>query len=55
MLSLVNDIATRKGFGNLLAEGTNRAAEQIGHHSSDYALHVKGVEMVSFDPRSQTN
>ena len=55
ILSLVNDIALRKGFGNLLAEGTKRASESIGKGSSDYALHVKGVEMVSFDPRSQTN
>ena len=55
LLALVDDIARRKGFGNILAEGTKRAAEQIGSHSSDYALHVKGIEMVSFDPRSQTN
>lgn len=55
ILTLIELIATRKGIGNLLAEGSKRAAEEIGHGAEQYALHVKGVEMVSFDPRSQTN
>lgn len=55
IIPLVKAIASRKGFGDLLAEGTKRAAEEIGENADQYALHVKGVEMVSFDPRSQTN
>lgn len=55
ILPLVKAIASRQGFGDLLAEGTKRAAEEIGENADQYALHVKGVEMVSFDPRSQTN
>ncbi len=55
ILPLIENIATRKGFGDLLAEGTKRASEKIGNNAINFALHVKGVEMVSFDPRSQTN
>jgi aldehyde:ferredoxin oxidoreductase len=48
-------IAYREGFGDVLAEGSRRAAEQIGGEAGRYALHVKGLEMVPFEPRSQTN
>ena len=44
ILALVDNIAARKGFGDLLAEGVKRAAEQI-EGSEDYALHVKGMEV----------
>lgn len=55
LLNLVKDIAYRHGFGDVLAEGSKRAADIIGHNAHYYALHVKGIEMVPFDPRSQTN
>lgn len=32
-----------------------RAAKRIGGDSARYALHVKGLEMVCFEPRAQTN
>ena len=55
----VNDIITnitfRKGLGDILAEGTKRAAILIGKGSDRYAMHVKGLEMVPFEPRSQSN
>lgn len=54
-LAMIRRIATRQGFGDVLAEGSKRAAERIGRGSERYALHVKGLEMVSFEPRSQTN
>ncbi len=54
-LAMVQRIALRQGFGDILAEGCKRAAERIGRGSERYALHVKGLEMVSFEPRSQTN
>jgi len=53
--SLMMDIVHRKGLGDWLAEGTKRAAERIGRGSERYAMHVKGLEMVCFEPRSQTN
>ena len=44
ILALVDNIAYRKGFGDLLAEGVKRAAEKI-EGSADYALHIKGMEV----------
>ena len=54
-LRLIDDIVYRRGLGDWLAEGTKRAAERIGPDAERYAMHVKGLEMVPFEPRSQTN
>lgn len=54
-LEMMRRVAFREGFGNLLAEGCMRAAKRIGGDSARYALHVKGLEMVCFEPRAQTN
>ena len=54
-LEMAERIATRRGLGDLLAEGTRRAAASIGGEAPRYAMHVKGLEMVPFEPRSQTN
>jgi aldehyde:ferredoxin oxidoreductase len=54
-LEMVRRIAYREGFGDVLAEGCRRASEHIGPASAYYALHVKGQEMVPFEPRAQTN
>jgi len=48
-------IAARSVLGDILAEGTRLAARKIGKGAEAYALHVKGIEMVSFEPRTQTN
>jgi aldehyde:ferredoxin oxidoreductase len=53
MLQLVEMIAARQGIGDLLAEGTKRAAEQIGRGAERFALHVKGQELPLHDPRIQ--
>lgn len=55
ILPLIEMIANRQGLGDLLAEGSRRAAEKLGHGAMAYALQVKGIEMVSFEPRTQTN
>ncbi len=54
-LEMIRRIASREAFGEVLAEGARRAAEQIGNGAGPYALHVKGLEMVCFEPRTQTN
>jgi aldehyde:ferredoxin oxidoreductase len=54
-LEMMRRIAYREGFGEVLGEGCRRAAEHIGPDSAYYALHVKGQEMVCFEPRAQTN
>ncbi len=53
MLDLVGKIARREGIGDILAEGTKRAAEHIGKGAEAYAMHVKGLEMPGYDPRAR--
>ena len=52
LLKLINDIAYRRSLGNLLADGTKLAADNIGKKSSSYAMNVKGLEIPSYDPRN---
>ena len=52
-VQLLEKIAHREGFGNLLAEGTLKAARAIGKGADQYALTVKGLEMAMMpDPRA---
>jgi aldehyde:ferredoxin oxidoreductase len=44
-------IAAREGFGAVLAEGSQKAAEIIGRGSEQYLTTVKGLEMAMHDPR----
>ncbi|MEW6375980.1 MAG: aldehyde ferredoxin oxidoreductase family protein [Thermodesulfobacteriota bacterium] len=52
ILSLVEKIGRREGFGRLLGEGVKRAAEQIGRGAEYYAMHSKGLELPAYEPRS---
>jgi len=54
-LRCIEDIVHRRGLGDILAEGSNRAASVIGGEAPSLAMHVKGLEVVPFEPRSQTN
>ena len=47
--ALINDIAFRRGFGAVLAEGVQAASKVIGQGSSDWAMHVKGLEVSAYD------
>ncbi len=51
LLKLPELIAHRKGIGNVLAEGTKRAAETLGAGARELTAHVKGLELFSADPR----
>ncbi len=53
MLQLVEQIAHREGIGDLLAEGSARAAAAIGGGAEAFALHVKGQELPMHDPRGK--
>ncbi|MBO0835155.1 MAG: aldehyde ferredoxin oxidoreductase C-terminal domain-containing protein, partial [Actinobacteria bacterium] len=46
------EIGARTGLGELLAEGSRRAAERVGGGSAAFAPHVKGLEMPGYEPRS---
>ena len=52
LLSIIEQIARREGLGALLAEGSRRAAAELGEGSSEWAMHVKGLEMPGYEPRS---
>lgn len=52
VLPLIKRIAKLQGFGEVVANGTKRMAEQIGKGSTDYAMHVKGLELPAYDPRA---
>ena len=51
-VALVEKIAKREGIGKILANGTRKAAEQIGGDAWKYAIHVKGLEASGQDPRA---
>lgn len=53
VLELIEKIAAREGFGNLLAEGTRRLAAHIGRGAERLAVEVKGQEFPYHDPRIQ--
>jgi aldehyde:ferredoxin oxidoreductase len=52
LVELVRRIALRIGIGDLLGQGVKRAAEVIGRGAEKYAIHVKGLELPAYDPRS---
>lgn len=51
-MQMVDKIARRDGFGDLLAEGTKHAAGEIGKNAADYAVEIKGLEVPLHDPRA---
>ena len=51
VIKLVEMIAYRRGVGDLLAEGSLRAAKRLGRGSEAYLTTVKGMEMAMHDPR----
>ena len=51
MLEILRQIGENEGFGKVLAQGSLRAARQIGKGSIQYALQVKGLEMPYWDLR----
>jgi aldehyde:ferredoxin oxidoreductase len=55
MLQMIEQIAHRQGFGNVLAEGSRRAAEQIGGEAHLFAMQVKGQELAMHEPRGKYN
>ena len=52
VLRALDEIGAREGLGELLAEGTRRAAQRVGGGSDAFALHVKGLELPGYEPRT---
>jgi aldehyde:ferredoxin oxidoreductase len=53
MLQMIDMIANRQGFGNLLAEGSYRAAQVIGGDAPFFSVSVKKQELAMHDPRGK--
>ncbi len=52
LIEMVKKIGARDGWlGDVLAEGTMRAAEKIGKGAEQYACHIKGLELPGYDIR----
>jgi len=51
LITLIEKIARRDGFGDLLAEGTKRVSEKIGQGSHKFAMHSKGQGLAAYEPR----
>ena len=51
LAGLIRDTAFRRGFGEILAEGTRRMSQKFGKGSDAFAMHAKGMELGAYDPR----
>ena len=51
LFELITQIAHRKGFGNLLADGFKTAIAKIGKGSEYYAIQIKGMSNLHSDER----
>jgi len=51
VMELLGKIAFREGIGDILAEGSARAAAIIGRGAEKYAMTQKGMEIMYIDPR----
>jgi len=51
MLKTIELIAKREGIGDLLAEGSAKAAQKIGKGAEKFSMEVKGVNIPMHEPR----
>lgn len=52
VLELVKLMIAREGIGDLLADGSKKAADKIGQGSEVFAIHSGGQELAMHDPRN---
>lgn len=52
MIAVLEKLARREGFGAILADGVEKAAERIGKGSEEYAMHVHGQGLPYHDTRN---
>jgi len=50
---LIEMIARRQGWGDVLAHGVRYTSQHLGHGSAAWSLEVKGLEMAMHDPRGK--
>lgn len=52
IIKLIHLMGQNKDIGRILASGVARASQVFGGNSSDFAMHVKGMELPAYDPRA---
>ena len=52
LIELIHRIAHREGIGALLGKGTRQMSRILGNGTSEFAMHVKGLEMPMHDARA---
>jgi aldehyde:ferredoxin oxidoreductase len=51
MYEMIQMVATRQGFGDVLADGPKRAIDRLGERTAYYNVHVKGMSWLHTDDR----
>jgi aldehyde:ferredoxin oxidoreductase len=51
IIAMLQKLALREGFGDVLADGVKKASERIGRGSEVCAIHIGGAEVPMHDPR----
>jgi aldehyde:ferredoxin oxidoreductase len=54
IVSLLHEIANRKGLGDILAEGIKRAVKRFGSKAEALSMVVKGMEVPAHEPRGES-
>jgi len=49
---LIKEIAYKNNLGMILSEGVKKASEIIGGNTNTFAMHVKGLEVPGYSPRT---
>lgn len=49
--AVVEKLAKREGFGDILADGVKVAAQKIGNGAEQYVVHIQGQEIALHDPK----
>jgi len=51
IVAMMEKMAKREGFGDVLADGVEKAAERIGKGAEAFAVHIHGQEVPMHDPK----
>jgi len=50
LIAMIEKMARREGFGDILADGVKIAAQKIGKGAEQYAIHIQGQEVPAHNP-----
>jgi aldehyde:ferredoxin oxidoreductase len=55
LVAMIEKMAKREGFGDVLADGVKIAAAKIGRGADEFAIHIQGQEVPGHNPLSSIN